>query len=363
MSEYDNAIKLIKRILPNKQNSIPLSVSLVEALGDDHVESVVFSQIVYWSERTEDPEGWFFKSYEEFHKETRVKERTCRRKLDSLKSRNWIETEVRLHNGHNQLFIRLDGDNWIEDLIKYFSSPEPDPDKMTAPDHPDNVTGSSGQNDRTMQTKCPDDPDNVTETPIYIKTTTKNTSETTIETTPPTQSGQDFQPEQDQLTGLGTQKKGAAASQAKNGKSQGKNRGRKPKGQEFTDEEMAEYQPLIDIYNQDKPDAWDRANSVTASRVRNLKRLEKEYGRDRMAETMRRALLGAKRTKMATYGWSIDVLIKGKEDWFVQFVEKTKEGEVDSPQAQFVDDPQKMKIQQHLEQSAKVYQMVFGGAA
>lgn len=138
-----------------------------------------------------------------------------------------------------------------------------------------------------------------------------------------------------------------SASNSKKGKS---NR----KKNVVTPEEEQEYQPLLDLYNQDKPDKWNRAGKLTHSRLRNLRRYEEMYGKENMAEMMKRSLLGARRSHYANFDWSIDVLIKEDKDWFVQFVERTKEGEVDSPLSNQVRTPADEKRLRILQRTASV---------
>jgi hypothetical protein len=148
MSNYTNAVRLIKELLPNKKNVVSLSISLLEVLDDDYPECAIFSQCVYWSDRTDDEDGWFYKSYQDWKKECRVKERTCRRKLESLKARGWVETEVRQdYSGQNQLYVRLIGDKWIEDMMNFTFEGDDPADKMTG------ANEGSGQNDRRVRTK------------------------------------------------------------------------------------------------------------------------------------------------------------------------------------------------------------------
>lgn len=175
MTNYKNAVKLIKELLPNKQNVVSLSVPLLEVLDDDFAECAIFSQCVYWDERTDDEDGWFYKSYQDWHKECRVKERTCRRKLDNLKARGWVQTEVRQdYRNQNQLYVRVCGDKWIEDILDYFCNNDPSPtDKMTAGE-------GCGQNDREVRSSLPEGADKMTVSSIYTKITPETTTETTF---------------------------------------------------------------------------------------------------------------------------------------------------------------------------------------
>jgi hypothetical protein len=286
-------------------------VPLLEVLDDDFSECAIFSQCVYWDERTDDEDGWFYKSYQDWHKECRVKERTCRRKLEDLKKRGWVETEVRQdYKGQNQLYVRVSGDKWIEDMLKFFSDKDDDPaDKMTGGNQ------RCGQNDRRVQTDLPEGADKMTVSSICTKITPEITPEITIVC--------DENPvaEQAQVEPVQGKNRKDMASQNEKSKSNRKNKN------EVTDLDREELQPLLDLYNQEKPARWDTAKSLTPSRVRNLRRLIKDH-KENTVSVIRRGLLGAKRRNTAQYNWSIDTFIKEDNDWCTVYAESVSEDEL-----------------------------------
>jgi len=195
------------------------------------------------------------------------------------------------------------------------------------------------------------EPDDFAKSSILTETTSEITSETTLLLSENEKveipSGLDSSQHP-----LGSDSRGASQDESN------KSRNNKTKGGKnknlISKEVEQEYQPLLDLYNQEKPPAWDKAHSLTNSRLTGLQRYEEKYGRDRMVEMMRRALLGAKRTKMATFPWSIDVLLKDDKEWFVQFVEKTDDGEIDSPRAELANNPGNEKVLRLMEKHARV---------
>lgn len=118
-SESKNAlIKLVKNLIPGKHNTIPLSLPVAQALGGDLESAIIFSQCMYWSERTDDPDGYFYKCYDEWYEETTIKERTCRDRIKKLESRGWIHTLILHVHNVPKLHIRVLTENFIEDLIE-----------------------------------------------------------------------------------------------------------------------------------------------------------------------------------------------------------------------------------------------------
>jgi hypothetical protein len=53
----------------------------------DHLAALLLSQILYWSERTDDPDGWFAKSYEDWHDELGLTDRQVKRIVKGDKRR------------------------------------------------------------------------------------------------------------------------------------------------------------------------------------------------------------------------------------------------------------------------------------
>ncbi len=53
--------------------------AFVRLFNGDHQAAILLSQILYWSERTQDPEGWFYKSYADWRAETGLSEAQVRR--------------------------------------------------------------------------------------------------------------------------------------------------------------------------------------------------------------------------------------------------------------------------------------------
>ncbi len=54
----------------------------VRLFRGDHKAAILLSQILYWAERTKDPDGWFYKSYADWRAETGLTEAQVRRLLN-----------------------------------------------------------------------------------------------------------------------------------------------------------------------------------------------------------------------------------------------------------------------------------------
>ena len=80
------------------------------------VGAVMLGQAIYWSRRTSDPEGWFYKTIEEWEKETgltRCEQETAKRNLKGI-----LNTELR--GIPARLYFRI---NWsaLEKSLNYHS--------------------------------------------------------------------------------------------------------------------------------------------------------------------------------------------------------------------------------------------------
>ena len=60
---------------------------------------LLLNQMIYWSHRTDDPEGWFYKSYPDWEDEICVKQKTVHRLAQEWKERGFLEVKVKNRTG------------------------------------------------------------------------------------------------------------------------------------------------------------------------------------------------------------------------------------------------------------------------
>ena len=77
MSRGNSAFNLVAQFM-GRQNTVPIPVPFVQLVGD-YASAALLSQVIYWSDRTEDAEGWFYKSREEWAAELLLTEKQVRR--------------------------------------------------------------------------------------------------------------------------------------------------------------------------------------------------------------------------------------------------------------------------------------------
>jgi hypothetical protein len=85
----------------------------------DHISALLLSQIIYWSSRTTDAEGWFYKSAKEWEEELGISDYQLTRATKKLGEAG-VATKLRKVRGAPTLHYRLDRDAflvWISEKL------------------------------------------------------------------------------------------------------------------------------------------------------------------------------------------------------------------------------------------------------
>lgn len=128
----DGALDAI-RALTGQNNVISVPRAFVTLFDGDYTRAVLLNQILYWSDRTTNPNGWFYKSYDEWtdelglskyqvmramHGDKRTKSKSARTLADV-----GIETDVRhTLKGKPTVHYRIDADKFMGILIEHVKS-------------------------------------------------------------------------------------------------------------------------------------------------------------------------------------------------------------------------------------------------
>lgn len=70
--------------------------ALVDFLGGDHRAAILLNQMLYWADKTDDSEGWFYKSYPEWETELGLSAYQVRRRVTLLTA---VGVETKVHKG------------------------------------------------------------------------------------------------------------------------------------------------------------------------------------------------------------------------------------------------------------------------
>lgn len=86
------------------------------------LEAALFlSQCLYWSERTDDPDGWFWKRAEHWQAELSLSEYQVR-KARKILAPFGLETDLRTVNNTPTLFYRIDGDQLYKCILQFLQN-------------------------------------------------------------------------------------------------------------------------------------------------------------------------------------------------------------------------------------------------
>jgi hypothetical protein len=117
--------KLIKQF-SGQTNVLTIPRVFIELTGSDHLAALLLSQVIYWSERTNDPDGWFYKSYKDWHDELGLSQFQVSRAIKKLGLLG-VETSLR-HAGATKIPVmhyRVNGDVFTPFIIKFLHNEEP----------------------------------------------------------------------------------------------------------------------------------------------------------------------------------------------------------------------------------------------
>ena len=85
------------------------------------LESGIFlSQLLYWSDKGNDPDGWFYKSLEEWSEETFLSEYHVRRSTKLFQDAGFLRTELRKVGNAPKVHYKIDRLNFSEWIMKNF---------------------------------------------------------------------------------------------------------------------------------------------------------------------------------------------------------------------------------------------------
>jgi hypothetical protein len=127
--------------------------------------AALLNQILYWSERTDDPNGWFWKTAKEWEDELGLSYYKVSRILNKLKLTLGIETALHWVRGATVTHYRIDFEVFAEAFLKFLRSQETQKDR---------IEEIQIRSERIEETSI--DPIQETSIPLYIETTDPETT-------------------------------------------------------------------------------------------------------------------------------------------------------------------------------------------
>lgn len=112
---------LLKKFV-GQSNILTAPVAFVRYAGS--LDCAVFlSQVVYWTGRSEDKDGWFYKSYPEWEREICLSEYEVRKACRVLKEKGVLETKLKKINGAPVVHYRLNEAAFSESILEFLKNP------------------------------------------------------------------------------------------------------------------------------------------------------------------------------------------------------------------------------------------------
>nr|WP_290224009.1 hypothetical protein [Trichocoleus desertorum] len=84
--------------------------------------ALLLSQCIYWSDRTKDPEGWFYKTYPEWEEEIHLAEYKVRKHSRQLQKMGVLELKIKKVNGAPTLHFRIDSEKLAESFLDFLQN-------------------------------------------------------------------------------------------------------------------------------------------------------------------------------------------------------------------------------------------------
>lgn len=110
-----NLNKEILTLFSGQSSQVTIPKLYIELTGT-HSLALVLSQCVFWSNKSECKDGFFYKTYAEWFEEIHIPERTLRRLFEKLETDAFITTKIKKVHGLNIKHFRPDMDKIIESI-------------------------------------------------------------------------------------------------------------------------------------------------------------------------------------------------------------------------------------------------------
>lgn len=111
MSRQSEIFSLIQH-LTGQKNILTVPRAFIAYTGSLEA-ALLLSQIIYWSDRTKNPQGWFYKSYLDWQAELSLSKHKVNTAVNQIKSKGILKTKVKKANGNPTLHYRFDANAFI----------------------------------------------------------------------------------------------------------------------------------------------------------------------------------------------------------------------------------------------------------
>lgn len=116
----DDALTLIKA-LTGRDNVLVIPTEFVRYTGSSDA-ALFLNQVLYWTDRATMPNGWFWKTYEDWKREIFLSEYQVRKAARLLVAKGVLETKLKKANGNPTVHYRLVVEKFSESFLEHLNN-------------------------------------------------------------------------------------------------------------------------------------------------------------------------------------------------------------------------------------------------
>lgn len=111
----------IIRHFTGQENILTIPRVFIDFTGG-HVTALLLSQAIYWTDRTKNPEGWFYKTQKEWEEEIGASRYQLDNGVNKLKSMGILETSLRKANGAPTVHYRVNQEVFSKSICQFLAN-------------------------------------------------------------------------------------------------------------------------------------------------------------------------------------------------------------------------------------------------
>lgn len=123
MSNTDTMKQFIKQV-SGQANILAIPRVYIAMMNNDLEVALFLSQAVYWSDKSKDPDGWFYKSAAEWNDETGLSKHQITRCTNELEKLEIVATKIKKANGAPTKHFRVNLDNLMNSVFCFLENQE-----------------------------------------------------------------------------------------------------------------------------------------------------------------------------------------------------------------------------------------------
>ncbi|PTJ29921.1 conserved phage C-terminal domain-containing protein [Staphylococcus simulans] len=104
-----------------QNNIIPIPVIYLK-ITEDYPTAALLNQLIYWSDRTNRKDGYFYKSYKEWEEEMHLSKYQVMRSIKKLKNMGIVETALKKANGAPTVHYKVDSEVTSQWIVKFLNN-------------------------------------------------------------------------------------------------------------------------------------------------------------------------------------------------------------------------------------------------